>query len=253
IRRGVLDGKYVITPSLCPGSAANPPATCSLTDSQIQDELVNQLPNLPAPVTDATGNFNTLYLIYFPPGVHISVSNSDSCVGGGFCAYHSSLVSPLEPKLPYGVFPDFGPTSGCSTGGCGQSTPFDNLTSATSHEIAEAVTDVDVGGATSYAPPLAWISDATGEEIGDLCNQQRAQIIVGANTYTIQQLWSNMQNACTMAPARYEMAAPTNAVPGKAFNVTLGSLPPGVSTPLLNLYGDTFPSPSPDVQAVLPP
>jgi len=252
IGRGVFDGKYVITPSLCPGSAANPPATCSLTDAQIQEELVNQLPNLPAPVTDNKGNYNTVYLIYFPPGVHITVGNSQSCMGGGFCAYHSSLVSPLEPKLPYGVFPDFGPTSGCSTGGCGQSSAFDNLTSATSHEIAEAVTDVDVGGATSYAPPLAWISDTTGEEVGDLCNQQQAQITVGANTYTIQQLWSNMQNACTTAPARYEMAAPTNAVPGKAFNLTVSVLPPGPSNALLNLYSDSVHFTSSDVHAVLP-
>ena len=42
IGHGVFDGKFTITPSLCPGAATNPP-TCNLTDAQIQSELVAQV------------------------------------------------------------------------------------------------------------------------------------------------------------------------------------------------------------------
>ena len=252
IGRGVFDGKFVITPSVCPGSAANPPPTCSVTDPQIENELLNQRSNLPAPVTDAQGNFNTIYLIYFPPGVQITVGNSQSCVGGGFCAYHSSLAVSSQPELPYGVFPDFGPTSGCSAAnrGCGGSTAFNNLTAVSSHELGEATTDVQVGNATAYAPPLAWISNTTGEEIGDICVQEQAQITAGSNTYTVQKLWSNMQNACITAPAQYQLTTATNAVPGKPFNLTLTVNANGAVLPA---YANTVHFTSSDPLAVLPP
>lgn len=251
IGRGAFDGKFVITPSLCPGSAAATPPTCSLTDAQIQNELVNQLSNLPAPVTDAQGNFNTIYLIYFPPGVQITIGKSQSCMGGGFCAYHSSLGLNSRTGLPYGVFPDFGPTSGCSAAnqGCGSSTAFNNLTAVSSHELGEAATDVDVSNATTFAPPLAWFSNLTGEELGDICTQQQAQITAGSNTYTVQKLWSNMQNACVTAPAQYRLATATNAIPGKPFNLTVTVMGNnGVAT----AYANTVHFTSSDAQAVLP-
>jgi uncharacterized repeat protein (TIGR01451 family) len=250
IGRGFFDGKFTIAPSVCPGSASNPPRTCTVTDVQIQAELKKQLPHLPAPVTDQQGNYNTIYLFYFPPGVHISLQGIPSCAQGGFCAYHASIAGGLPAEIPYGVFPDFGPTSGCGpSSGCGNSTSANNLTSVTSHEIGEAVTDENVANAQQLGPPLAWLSN-TDDEIGDICNQDQQQITVGTHTYTVQTLFSNMQNGCVTAPAQLALTGPTGAIPARAVNLTLSASPSfgGV----LSQYSNTVHFTSSDAQAVLP-
>jgi hypothetical protein len=130
IGHGTFAGKFTITPSLCPGTAA-----CSITDAQIQTELTNQINShaLPAPQTDAHGITNTYYAIYFPPNVTIALDpTTKSCVQGGFCAYHSNTGS----LIPYGVMPDFS-TGGCSVG-CGSGTTFQIATAVSSHEMAGA-------------------------------------------------------------------------------------------------------------------
>ncbi|HEX9254254.1 MAG TPA: hypothetical protein VF938_01865, partial [Candidatus Angelobacter sp.] len=121
IGRGQFDATVTIIPSSCPG-----PATCTLTDNQIQAELTSQLAagHLPPPVKDAQGIIETFYMIYFPPGVHINLGTAPSCAAGGFCAYHSNTSS----LVPYGVLPDFGPTSGCQAPHCGNGTEFQNIT-----------------------------------------------------------------------------------------------------------------------------
>jgi len=247
IGRGVFDGKFTITPSICPGSASNPPPTCNLTNEQIQTELQRQLANLPAPVKDTQSNYDTIYLLYFPPGVHITLGTAPSCAPGGFCAYHASLAGGLPSELPYGVFPDFGPTSACSAG-CGQSTSANNMTTATSHELGEAVTDSNIGNAVGDAPPLAWYNNNYGE-IGDICNQDQQQITVGTHTYTVQALYSNMQNNCVTAPAQMTLTGPTGVIPGKTFKQTVTvSASSGTSLQ----YSNTIHFTSSDAQAVLP-
>src|SRR5215831_8273256 len=60
---GSFGGLFQIVPS-----AANNGST--ITDAQIQSELLAQITagHLPAPVLDATGNPNTVYMTFFPPG-----------------------------------------------------------------------------------------------------------------------------------------------------------------------------------------
>jgi hypothetical protein len=251
---GVFGGKFTISPSLCPGSATIPPVSCSINDTQIQNELVRQVnaARLPQPVQDSQGNYNTLYMIYFPPGVTIVLAAGvNSCQQFGFCAYHSNVLS--GNKLPYGVFPDFGPTSGCSAAGqhCGSGTSQQNLTSASSHELAEAATDVDAGSATTLAPPLAWADQNSGEEIADFCNHNQAQVTVNSNTYTVQSMWSNMQGECVIAPPHFAVSpATTNAVPGVPFQVTV-TAQSSVGFQLGN-YNNTVHFTSSDGSAVLP-
>ena len=138
-------------------------------------------------------------MIYFPPGVTIRLGTDTSCVQ--FCAYHGTTNSTFNSKnLAYGVMPDFGASAGCS-GGCGAGSEFQNITSVSSHEMAETVTDVDVGIATGFAPPLAWYDPNSsdkdgGGEIGDICNGQQSAVTTPGGTYTVQQLWSNQANAC---------------------------------------------------------
>src|SRR6476660_6905882 len=165
---GTFAGLFQIVPA-----AGNNGST--ITDAQIQSELLSQITagHLPAPVLDAQGNPNTLYMIFFPPGKTISPGGSNSCQAGGFCAYHGTTSSLFNGKnVLYGVMPDM--QSGlCSTGGCGNAGVFGNYTSVTSHELVEAMTDADVGIATTFAPPLARYDQVNGE-IGDICNGQQA-------------------------------------------------------------------------------
>src|SRR5712671_5602890 len=191
---GTFGGLFQIVPA-----AANNGST--IDDSNIQAEILAQINagHLPSPVLDAGGNPNTLYMIYFPPGKTISQGGSNSCAAGGFCAYHGTTSSTLNSKhVLYGVLPDMQAGSGCSTG-CGTSTVFGNYTSVTSHELVEAMTDADVGIATTFAAPLAWY-DQTNGEIGDICNGQQGSYTANGTTYTIQLEFSNSANNCVNFP-----------------------------------------------------
>lgn len=194
IGNGTFDGMFQIT-----ASTANNGAT--IDDVNIQAELLAQINagHLPAPVLDAAGNVNTIYMIYFPPGKTITERGSTSCVAGGFCAYHGTTSNTLNSKhLLYGVMPDMQAGSGCSTG-CGTSSVFGNYTSVTSHELSETITDSDVGLTTSIAAPLAWY-DAKNGEIGDICNGQQGSYAANGTTYTIQLEFSNAANNCVLPP-----------------------------------------------------
>lgn len=194
IGNGAFDGLFQISPS-----AGNNGST--IDDTQIQAELLAQISagHLPAPLLDSAGNVNTIYMIYFPPGKTITENGSTSCVPGGFCAYHGTTSTTLNGKnLLYGVFPDLQPGTACS-GGCGASSTFNNYTSVSTHELAEAITDADVGIATTFAPPLAWY-DMTNGEIGDICNGQQGSYTANGTTYTVQLLFSNSANNCVLPP-----------------------------------------------------
>lgn len=193
---GSFGGLFQIVPA-----AGNNGSTIS--DTQIQSEILAQITagHLPAPTLDAAGNPNTLYMIFFPPGKTITQGGSNSCQAGGFCAYHGTTSSLFSGKhVLYGVMPDMQAGSGCSTG-CGASSVFGNYTSVTSHELTEAMTDADVGIATTFAAPLAWY-DMTNGEIGDICNAQQGSYVANGTTYTIQLEFSNSANNCVLPPAQ---------------------------------------------------
>jgi len=189
--RGSFVASYTITP-------ANTNTT--LSDADIQTELQSQIDagHLPPPQYDTLGFDNTLYMIYFPLSVTISDPNiGTSCVQ--FCAYHGTLNYNNSNRLvAYGVIPDFTAGSGCSFG-CGTgATYIDNLNSVCSHELAESVTDIGVGQAQTFAPPLAWYDQNNSMlgEVGDICNAMQGSTTTGGNTYTVQDIWSNADNAC---------------------------------------------------------
>jgi len=249
IGRGQFDATVTIIPSSCPG-----PATCTLTDNQIQAELTSQLAagHLPAPVKDAQGIIETFYMIYFPPGVHINLGTAPSCAAGGFCAYHSNTSS----LVPYGVLPDFGPTSGCQAPHCGSGTEFQNITAVTSHEMSEAVTDAQIGSAPNTPtpePPIAWYDFPPDMgEIGDICGGQDTTVSAGGHTYTVQTEFSNLQGDCVSAPPVFNLATPASGVgPSLPFNGTL-TIQSSVSPFTLTGYRGTVHFTSSDPQAVLP-
>lgn len=250
--RGQFDGANTITPSIvCP-------TTCTITDAQIQTELESQITagHLPQPLTDLQGIIKTFYMIYFPPGVTIDAGGGAlSCVV--FCAYHSNTDNASSSlRMPYGVLPDFAPPSGCSRG-CGAGSLFQNVTAVTSHEMSEAATDAQVGSANVNAPPLAWYDPSPPPtpdlgEIGDICTAQDTIVTAGANNYSVQQEFSNLQNDCVSAPPVFNMTTPAGGVgPSLPFNVTL-TIQSSVAPFTLGNYTGTVHFTSSDAQALLP-
>ncbi len=173
--RGALLGAYT-------DSVQNPSG--QIEDADIQTELSSLIDKKAVPQSDA----NTLYMVYFPPGLSIDMGGSASCQV--FCAYHSAYLK-NGTEVNYGVIPDQG---GSCAGGCGaDALQFNNETSVSSHEMIESVTDPAVGLVTGNTPmaPLAWY-DPTNGEIGDICNAVQAKV----GSYTVQREWSNSRGLC---------------------------------------------------------
>jgi len=130
------------------------------------------------------------YALYFPNGKTITQGGTRSGGSGGFCAYHGTLNTTSNGEIYYGVLPD-NQSGGMSVGGGSAPSAFQNMTSYSSHEMVETITDPEVGLATTYSPPLAWYDSVNGE-IGDICAWQTKKI----GAYTVQLEWSNQANAC---------------------------------------------------------
>jgi hypothetical protein len=175
----------------------SPPSSTSITNADIQTELQKLIEDGTVPQNDA----NTLYMFHFPPGVSIDLDGSGSCEV--FCAYHNTMKIGSD-MVYYGVMPDQG---GACAGGCGgDADQFNNLTSVSSHEFSEAVTDPGVGLATGNAAPLAWYDQTNGEN-GDICVAEES-VIQG---FTVQKLWSNKYNKCLDLPPNTPTDAGTDS------------------------------------------
>ena len=140
----------------------------SVTDTAVQHMLQQLISSgsVPAATPD------TLYFIYLPPGVKLVQGGGSSCQT--FCGYHSDIAG----KVFYAAMPYPG-CSGC-TGGLAAP---DALTSTSSHELCEAITDP--------IPGQGWY-DSNNGEIGDICAWKTKKI----GAYTVQLEWSNKANAC---------------------------------------------------------
>jgi hypothetical protein len=146
----------------------SPDPGASVDDSAIQQMLQQEINAGTLPAI----NSNTLYFVYLPDGVQVVQGGSASCQA--FCGYHDTFGS----NVYYAVMP-FPGCSGC-TGGLAV---FDALTSTSSHELCEAVTDP--------IPGQGWYDDNNGE-IGDICAWKTRTL----GGYTIQLEWSNQAVAC---------------------------------------------------------
>ena len=147
-------------------TVADPPST--VQDSDIQRMLEQQMGAGTLPRATA----NTLYFVFLPDGVQVEQGGSASCQA--FCGYHDAF----RANIFYAVMP----YPGCA--GCvGGLSLIDALTSTSSHELCEAITDP--------IPGQGWYDDNHGE-IGDICAWKTKKL----SGYTVQLEWSNRQNAC---------------------------------------------------------
>ena len=138
------------------------------TDADIQAAILGWIKDKTLPAQDA----NSLTFVFLPPGVSADLQGQRSC--SSFCGYHDSIGgSTFYAVMPY---------PGCS--GClGGLTELEALTSTSSHELCEAITDP--------VPGQGWYDDANGE-IGDIC-AWKTKVIGG---WTVQLEWSNRAGRC---------------------------------------------------------
>lgn len=115
---------------------------------------------------------NVLYFLYLPPGVSLTQGGGKSCQA--FCGYHDHINS----KIFYAAMP-YANCNGC----LGGLSTLDALTSTSSHELCEAITDP--------VPGTGWYDDANGE-IGDICAWETKKI----GSHAVQKEWSNAQHQC---------------------------------------------------------
>jgi hypothetical protein len=169
IGRGTFSGVVTITPSN---------TSKSLQDTDIQNEIDAQINAGHLAKPDA----NTLYMVYFPSGVSITLDGSKSCEA--FCAYHMNYQSKSNGQVLYGVMPDLGGAS---------------LTAVSSHELMEAISDPIPTPGSNPAYPQAW-NTSDGQEIGDLCTSTDTTVTSGKTTYKLQQIFDNKINGCAPGP-----------------------------------------------------
>jgi hypothetical protein len=169
ISRGAYLGQTTITPAI---------TSVNLTDADIQAELKHQIQIGVLPPQDR----NTLYMIYFPPTVTITIGGARSCVDFG--AYHFAAPGKAKANnIFYSVEPE------CGLG-------FNRITVAASHEFSEALTDNIPTPGSNPDYPQAW-NTSDGFEIGDLCENASATLASGASQWAVQQEFLNTTNACS--------------------------------------------------------
>jgi hypothetical protein len=147
--------------------STDPPATIADSDIQtlIQQEITNDSA-VPQPTA------NTLYFVFLPPGVTVTVDGGASCTT--LCGYHSDI----NGKIFYAVMP-YPDCTGCAR----EHTVAEALTVASSHELCEAITDP--------VPGSGWYDDANGE-IGDICAWKTKML----GSFMVQLEWSNRAGQC---------------------------------------------------------
>jgi hypothetical protein len=211
ITRGTAEAGVTITPTTTTGT------NIADDNAAIGAELVAQIQakNLPAPTYDKQGYPNTIYFVFFPSSYNITLQSMGSCQAFG--GYHYSVTYTGEPSckgqyIPYAVIPDCGTNQGS------------DLEGVVSHELAEAVTDTDVGPTTPttgnygdgawYLGPTYPCTDPSNcpsncGEVGDVCQMSGGGNIPGTSINS-QNIWSQAQKSCvTSDPSLGTKPAPS--------------------------------------------
>jgi hypothetical protein len=171
-------------------------STKALQDSDIRNEVERAI-NQNHWAIDGNSEFFVITGVFKSSSAGVVECNGGGCTlpsPTGFCAYHSNFGFSGKTVL-YGYLSD----ASFNSGGCAESlfgsAPNGQLASdrevaMMSHEFFETITDQQGN---------AWWDSITGNEIGDNCNQIGANIKMNANSYWVQQQWSNASSSCVSA------------------------------------------------------
>ncbi len=176
----------------------------------------------------------TIYIIMFPSSIIVS---STATAAGDFCkqgvlGFHDQYVDGSSgKKIAYAVILHCFDFPGLSSA--------DTMTTTTSHEIVEALTDPYVNSAPAYAGLASsysnWGVYMPGLEVGDMCELFQSSIYTPvALGYSIQRSWSNVaaaagHNPCVPTPVG---AVYFNAIPVLTDTVSYYDPTSSSSTPI---------------------
>ena len=231
IGRGTYQGQTTIAPTI---------SSTTITDNNIADELVHQIDvgAVPPPQIDANNQVQTIYAMFFPQSMTISVGSMVGGEPGGFCAYHTTTLRDGVP-IAYMVLPDF--DSHQFATGCGDDPVlFNNFTAVTSHEIIETVTDPFVGlvdGSTGQTV-TSWIDLVSGDEIADICQPDHGTVVGGNGlTHVVSLEFSNEANACVASRAGVPVPPRNGYVDACGLASRTGFTDAGLAGDCLKQYG----------------
>jgi hypothetical protein len=166
---------------------------------------------------------SALYVISYPASTTITLQGMTSCTQFG--GYHSSTTIG-GVTVAYAVVPE------CTYPGM---TTLQTITSAASHELAEACTDPSPFASPAYAQPddahtyMAVILG--GGEIGDMCAQFPSSFFTPPGyAYMVQRPWSNAAASAGRDPCQPEL-------PGEVF---FNSVPLATDTVTITYQGSSF-------------
>jgi len=181
-----------------------------ITDGQIQADLQAMINAHQLQAPDA----NRLYVVYVEPGVIVR-SGSDAS-NTTFLGYHSAFGGTTASGQPidihYAVIPHPGAPN-FTASSQGFASDLDEMTSVSSHEIAEAATDPNV----NYKA-LGWYDDQRNGEIGDLTNLNTV-----LNGFLVQDVVNQNDQVITPVTAPPALTAPQN-VTVKALSTSTAQL-----------------------------
>ena len=163
-----------------------------LSATDIQNILQNEINSstIPEPT-----NPSNVYLLFLDDatGVNDVAAGATMCESSGNNAFgfHDFFTTTAGNTCVFGVIP--GLTDSCLTNSCSSDsgcslhlsqTQEQRQTQVTSHEFSEMISDPQVGSNE------AWSNSGGPHENGDLCNGDSGTITVGANTWTVQEMYS---------------------------------------------------------------
>src|SRR5262249_9067894 len=150
----------------------------TLTDDDVQAELEHQIKKGTLPAAD----LNTLYMIYFPVTVTITLDGLTSCVDFGAYHFATNDLKLSKKNIFYAVEPD-----------CHSS--INSIPFAPTQEFAEATTDNVPTPGSFPDSPQAW-NDSSGFEIGDKCGSS-GTLTAGSSHWTVTQYYLNSKHGCS--------------------------------------------------------
>lgn len=165
VGRGSSTAGYLDPAKLVAGS--------TITDAYIQSEIKADITAGRLTAPDA----NKLYVVYVDPNVAVKLGGATS--QHDFLGYHGAFYAANGTIVHYAVITSPGGAAhNASMGGAA----IDQLTSVTSHELAEAVTDPNVN-----LTQLGWYDDQRNGENGDI-TENNPDALVRLNGYLVQQV-----------------------------------------------------------------
>jgi hypothetical protein len=216
--KGVVDSTAV--------TATNTVISDTAIQAHIQADIKSGLVQSPDSFTNPSTNQTQqpLYVVYVEPNVAVNLGGGQGTTQQGILGYHSDFfgtdAAGKAVTVRYAVIAYPGGTVGNSSLGIGNGA-IDQLTSVTSHEVAEAVTDPDVGTAVNWNQ-IGWYDQQRGE-IGDVTeNNPNAYVRLGP--YLVQEVGDQNDQLLAINAPSTPTTPTTPTTPSNSTTTTLSGV-----------------------------